>query len=45
MKVKVLKKILSGHGHHGKKGDILDVPDELAKIWVQAKYVEQVKKP
>lgn len=43
MKVVVLKNVVDGHGHYGRKGDVIDLPDELAKQWIKAQHVKEHK--
>jgi len=43
VKVRVLRKVIHGQGIYAKKGDILELPAELAEAWLKAKHVEKVK--
>jgi hypothetical protein len=42
MKVRIIRNVLQHGNIYAKKGDIVDVPNQLAKQWIDAKYVEAV---
>lgn len=43
MKVKIIKNTVQTGEHYGKKGEILDVPEPIARQWVAIKAAEAVK--
>lgn len=43
MKVKIIKNIVQTGEHYGKKGQVLDVPEPIARQWIALKAAEPVE--
>lgn len=42
-KIRILQKVIQQGPIYGKRGDVIEVPDSLAKEWIAAKYAEPMK--